>query len=33
MEAGHPIQVGEFAVTQNNTANITDGANWDEPQK
>jgi len=31
--AGNPIQVGEFAVVQNNTGNVTDGAVWTDPLK
>lgn len=31
--AGHPIQVGEFAVIQNNTDNATDSANWNIGKK
>lgn len=31
--AGHPIQVGEYAVVQNNTDNVTDSTNWDNPRK
>lgn len=33
MAAGHPIQVGEFAVVQNNTDNVTDSTNWDNAKK
>lgn len=31
--AGHPIQVGEFAVIQNNTDVATDDADWSAPRK
>lgn len=33
MAAGNPIQVGEFAVVQNNTNNTADTTNWDNPKK
>lgn len=33
MAAGHPIQVGEFASVQNNTGNVSDTTNWDNPLK
>lgn len=33
MAAGNPIQVGEYAVVQNNTDNVNDTTNWDEPRK
>ncbi|KAJ4386399.1 hypothetical protein N0V93_009294 [Gnomoniopsis smithogilvyi] len=31
MAGGHPIQVGEFAVVQNNTGNVTDETVWTAP--
>lgn len=31
--AGNPIQVGEFAVTQSNTADASEGVDWSLPQK
>lgn len=33
MAAGNPIQVGEFAVVQNNTNNVSDTTNWNAPRK
>lgn len=33
MPAGHPIQVGEYAVVQNNTANPDDQTNWSAARK
>ncbi|PSR90718.1 alpha-L-arabinofuranosidase A [Coniella lustricola] len=32
LPAGNPIQVGEFAVVQNNTANVDTGVNWADPK-
>lgn len=31
--AGNPIQVGEFAVVQNNTNNVTQETDWSDPKK
>lgn len=31
--SGHPIQVGEFAVVQNNTNNVSDTTIWTNPLK
>lgn len=33
MAAGNPIQVGEFAAVQNNTNNVSDTTNWNNPLK
>lgn len=33
MPAGNPIQVGEYAVVQNNTDNVNDSTNWDNAKK
>lgn len=32
LAAGNPIQVGEFAIVQNNTATVGQGVNWNKPK-